>query len=336
MDNNTTKANSSLSIFDKDPSLKTFKKSRHLNYNSSRYDKYSNKFLCKNCGEEGHLHKYCRKPIISLGIILFKCDDKLINYNKSTLKFLLIRRKDSIGFVEFIRGKYALNDISYIQNLFDTMSIYEKERILNDSFCFLWKLLWMENDNSMEHNKMGHHKYYAKNNYDISKKKFEKIKNGYDFRGNKYDVKYFITHSTTNWTETEWGFPKGRRNLKESDIDAAKREFTEETGIQTDQFTIITKDKVFIEQYKGSDNVIYKHIYYLATYNGDEKDTIELDPSNRHQITEISKLGFYNLEDSLDKIRDYHKEKKKILQQVYQYICDKERFKWGYGFNYLN
>jgi len=326
MDNNTITANSTLSIFDKDPSLKSFKKSRHLNYNSSfRYNKYSTKFLCKNCGEEGHLHKYCKKPIISLGVILFNKPTKHNEHEKkSTLKFLLIRRKDSIGFVEFIRGKYALNDISYIQNLFDAMSIYEKERILNNSFRYLWKLLWMENDNSsktQENVKMRQHRYYNKNNnYDISKKKFEKMRNGYDFRNNTYNVKYFITHSTTNWTETEWGFPKGRRNLKETDIDAAKREFTEETGIQNNQYEIIS-NKVFTEQYKGSDNVIYKHIYYLAIYKGNE-DNIGLDPSNRHQITEISKLGFYNLDDSLEKFRDYHKEKKNILKHAHQYICD--------------
>ena len=29
----------------------------------------------------------------------------------------------------------------------------------------------------------------------------------------------------------EWGFPKGRRNMHESDLDCAKREFEEETGI---------------------------------------------------------------------------------------------------------
>jgi 8-oxo-dGTP pyrophosphatase MutT (NUDIX family) len=30
--------------------------------------------------------------------------------------------------------------------------------------------------------------------------------------------------------EPEWGFPKGRRNYNEKDIDCALREFSEETG----------------------------------------------------------------------------------------------------------
>ena len=30
------------------------------------------KTYCTNCGKYGHLTKYCKEPVISLGIILFK------------------------------------------------------------------------------------------------------------------------------------------------------------------------------------------------------------------------------------------------------------------------
>ena len=37
--------------------------------------------LCANCGEIGHYHKDCSKPITSLGIILFNRDNdtKILN-----------------------------------------------------------------------------------------------------------------------------------------------------------------------------------------------------------------------------------------------------------------
>ena len=47
----------------------------------------------------------------------------------------------------------------------------------------------------------------------------------------------------------------------------------------------------FIEEYIGSDNVVYRHIYYLAKYIG--KRNLTINPCNRSQITEISKLSFY-------------------------------------------
>ena len=42
-----------------------------------------------------------------------------------------------------------------------------------------------------------------------------------------------IKKSTTKWTTPEWGFPKGRRNLKESNLDCSRREFMEETGLES-------------------------------------------------------------------------------------------------------
>ena len=48
-----------------------------------------------------------------------------------------------------------------------------------------------------------------------------------------------INSSTTNWLETEWEFPKGRRNFQEKDLDCALREFEEETGYSRDQIKVV-------------------------------------------------------------------------------------------------
>ena len=70
--------------------------------------------FCNNCGKTGHSYNQCSKPITSLGVITF-------NKNINSLKFLLICRKDSLGYVEFIRGKYPLYNKDYIQNIINEM-----------------------------------------------------------------------------------------------------------------------------------------------------------------------------------------------------------------------
>jgi len=59
---------------------------------------------CNNCLEYGHSFHQCKKPITSLGIIVFKYD----KYNIPN--YLLICRKDSLGYVDFMRGKYNPNN----------------------------------------------------------------------------------------------------------------------------------------------------------------------------------------------------------------------------------
>ena len=101
-------------------------------------NKNYNNNICQNCGNKGHHIRNCINPITSLGIVLYK-------KSKEGLKYLLVRRKNTIGFVEFIRGKYAINDTSYLQELFNVMTENEIQLILEKDFSYLWEFLWMEN-----------------------------------------------------------------------------------------------------------------------------------------------------------------------------------------------
>ena len=72
---------------------------------TNRNRRYRNVF-CGNCGMTGHIYKNCRAPITSCGIIMYK----RVN---NTFKYLMIQRKDSIGYIEFLRGKYDIDNIDY-------------------------------------------------------------------------------------------------------------------------------------------------------------------------------------------------------------------------------
>ena len=78
---------------------------------------------CNNCGRVGHLFSHCKLPITSIGIIVFRKIEGQIEY-------LMIRRKETLGFIDFIRGKYSLNDKEYILNMIQQMTQYEKNILL--------------------------------------------------------------------------------------------------------------------------------------------------------------------------------------------------------------
>ena len=70
--------------------------------------------VCNNCGKQGHIFHQCKLPITSYGIILFRSSQKGIQY-------LMIRRKDSFGYIDFIRGKYIQHNLEQLKNIFNEM-----------------------------------------------------------------------------------------------------------------------------------------------------------------------------------------------------------------------
>ena len=117
--------------------------------------------FCNNCGKNGHVFQSCKHPITSIGIIVFR-----IYENK--LQYLMIKRKHSLGFVEFMRGKYPLHNYEYIVNIFNEMSNEEKEKIKISTFSELWNYLWGE--------QIG---IQYRGEEKISKEKFEAMKRRY-------------------------------------------------------------------------------------------------------------------------------------------------------------
>ena len=260
----------------------------------------SKKIYCGNCGEEGHTYRRCLSPIMSLGVILYKIEGK-------DIKYLLIQRKDTLGFVEFMRGKYNLENLDYIKEIFKIMTLEEREKIIRYEFDHLWNELWMNLNNKKFHNE-----------YSSSKEKFNKLKNGFKLQNEEYDLTKINELVPKIYTETEWGFPKGRRNLRESDIDCAKREFEEESGYDSQNYQIIDETLKFEEIFSGTNNIRYQHTYFLAKSLKDIN--LVIDKTNYNQYTEIKKIKWFTLTEGTNAIRDYNQEKKLILNKADSYI----------------
>ena len=178
----------------------------------------SKKFqFCNNCGKSGHPYHRCKKPITSVGIIAFRIKDDVRQY-------LMICRRNSLGYVDFMRGKYPLSNKIYLTNIIYEMTDIEKESLLKNDFPTLWGNLWGDFIGCQYR---GEEK--------ISQDKFTRIKYGI----NDIILEQLIKESKSSWKEPEWGFPKGRRDYQETDLSCALREFQEETGYSKKQLNII-------------------------------------------------------------------------------------------------
>jgi len=249
--------------------------------------------ICNNCGKTGHIFSQCKMPIISYGVILFRSSQRGIEY-------LMIRRKDSFGFIDFVRGKYIPQNLIHIQKIINEMSINEKERILQNNFNDLWSNMWYDPSN-IQH----------KNEEFSSAKKMEIIKNGIMVNDEFMDLKTLVKKSNTTWVEPEWEFPKGRRNTKEKDLDCALREFEEETGINKEKINIINNILPFEETFIGTNHKSYKHKYFLAHISDCDNDYLD-----NYQKTEVSKLEWKTYDECLKSIRPYNLEKKELIINI--------------------
>jgi ADP-ribose pyrophosphatase YjhB (NUDIX family) len=257
-------------------------------------------------------------PIVSYGVIAIKgisCNleicansssiynDRLPRVTKQLvdIEYLMICRSNTFGYIDFMKGNYSLNNLEHVQVLINEMTISEKNDILTLSFEELYRRLTKPS------------KQHINVRNDESKKKFESLRNGLTISGEIVTLQIMIDYSDTHWINNEWEFPKGRKNYKEKDLDCAKREFQEETGISSTNLQIINNVMPFEEIFIGSNQKCYKNVYYLGII-----DT-EVDLSN-YQETEVSIMEWKTYNDCIESIRDYNVEKSYLLTNVHNFI----------------
>ena len=258
-----------------------------------------NNVFCNNCGKQGHSFHQCKIPITSIGVVIYRK-----NPVDNQIEYLLIRRKDTLGYVDFMRGKYSVHNKYYIMNMLKQMTNDEKDKLKSGNFDELWQEIWGENSilNKYKTEEM------------VSKEKFQNLFTGILIKDEYYTLYTLINESNIigdQWTEPEWGFPKGRRNFLEKDFDCAIRECCEETGFSPRILKNVQNILPYEEIFTGSNYKSYKHKYYLMKidYTGSQNIT-------NYQKSEVSKMEWKKLEDALSIIRYYNLEKKRILIKI--------------------
>lgn len=314
-------------------------------------NKNKNIFFCMNCGKKGHLTKKCNYPIISLGVIaihfekeelnlnsilsfskkiqnkylfqqdeiheLRNCYEKLkditeLNFDEH-IRYLMIRRRNTLSYVDFLRGKYDLDDFEYIYNTILMMTQEEKNKLLHHTFEELWCDLWGSSIEQVQHN--------HNQEYEESRIKFQKLKDGFMIQKNEIlfpmNLRKIIESGIESYENPEWGFPKGRRNIHEKNIECAKREFQEETNINEIDYHILNVSPLE-EIYLGSNHIRYKHIYYFAQIQ--RRIELGVDFKNSNQKVEIGDIQWVTFQEGYWMIRNYHKEKRNILFNTHQFM----------------
>lgn len=248
---------------------------------------------CVNCGIYGHTFRDCTAPVMSFGICAIKFIDSAPHY-------LLVRRRDSLCYMEFLRGKYKLDKIDYITLLINGMTVEERGRLLVRPFEKLWSDLWN-----------GQNTRQFRTEFENARRNFENLKTNGDSNGKT--LSQYIETCTQHFTEAEWGFPKGRRALREREEDCALREFKEETGIPS-KFLTLLDEPALVEEYVGTNNIPYKQTYFIACCKPNIIAMIQ--PNNHVMKREIGDIGWFKFEDALVRIRESNPHKRAVLTEL--------------------
>ena len=254
-------------------------------------------------------------PVSSYGLIAFRVKSNtpnahsqvvkhlsdsrsLTGYEGQELQFLLIQRKDSIGYVELVRGKYKPDDITYIRLQLEGMTATERERLMLLPFEQIWTDMWGKGG----WNEDGTNR---SSEYEASRKKIQGLRESGTLGQLIREVGAPI------YTTPEWGFPKGRRNIREDNISCAMREFNEETGLRPYQYVIVENMEPIRETFFGNNHVHYTHVYYMAYCSQDLE--VNMKKFDNHMSKEVGDIRWANLEEALALIRPDNVEKREIL-----------------------
>jgi 8-oxo-dGTP pyrophosphatase MutT (NUDIX family) len=287
--------------------------------NRGMYNTTKQKIKCTNCGNLGHAFRQCLSPITSYGMIIFRVQGEWdqarnlltnetsvtgLEAEQSRIEYLLIQRKDSLGFVEILRSKYKLTDVDYIKKQLSGTTKAEREKLLTQTFEQLWTGLW---GISNEKNSQAY-----RNEKETSRSKFEVLRGGYTLEtGEEVSLEKLLASIPEAWQTPEWGFPKGRLDSFETEFACAVREVKEETGLTLHDFIPIRNLQPIQETFFGSNHIHYCHKYFIA-YMPAIKE-IGIDTSNTHMVREIGNIRWFSLDDALRIIRPDNIEKKEIL-----------------------
>jgi 8-oxo-dGTP pyrophosphatase MutT (NUDIX family) len=204
------------------------------------------------------------------------------------VEVLMVRRKDSMSFTEFVRGKYDPARTDYVRTLIENMTKAEIVRLLNEPFDQIWAKMWTD--------RRDHELVIARERFEI--------------------VKPLLTAASSTYDEAEWGFPKGRRMRCESDTLCAEREFYEETNILRRSYLVVNGVQLE-ETFLGTNNIPYQHRYFIGLLS---------EPFDIHQkftdmqCREISAIGWKTLSECMDLTRPHYVQRSSILEQLVRIV----------------
>ena len=277
--------------------------------------------LCLKCGSTGHTNKSCKNEVTSFGLICYKFQQdskdcgrmyqvdfqKHCGIHKSSLfntanpvshngepLFMLVERKDTIGFINLIQGCYPDGEpyrTRKISKYIHELTCEERDKLLNLTFIEMWVSVGS-----------------AKRDFQKAATKWETL-----------DIQSLLPNYVCSYKEADYLIPKGRLKCGESVRQCALREFSEETGYMIRDVTLLNLDP-YEEVFTGTDGKKYKNVFFIAKMNQNAKVVVKLG-DDIQQSKEVRNMGWFSLSQCDKLIRDYHICKKQILFHANDSIC---------------
>lgn len=211
----------------------------------------------------------------SAGIIAITSDDCLV----------LVKRPTTYAYNNFLSATYAWTtnmtaNKAVLLSLFSLMISKEKKIIYNLDFQAIWTEHWLI---SPQRSMMAvDHRIRYDQLHKIFKERFITPDNGLWLRG-------ILEAAASTSLLRLYEFPRGKINKGESILDAARREFGEETQIASNLYHIINEDKPLVHTISAEDNgKTYITYYYVAVITGNPHWQLKLSCfGQRAEIDEI-------------------------------------------------
>jgi 8-oxo-dGTP pyrophosphatase MutT (NUDIX family) len=179
-------------------------------------------------------------------------------------ELLLVQRRTTYAFNEIILGRFKLRNLSKIKFLIKNTTAEEQNELLTKNFEALW---WRAT------------RYKKEDDLEFYMAKFKK----FDLAFNRiHDLNQLISQSSS--ILNYWEIPKGKHSSKkETDINCAVREFSEETNIPRNMYQISFDPISYSYQ---DNNYIYNIKYYPAKcFYAPQLGFLR--PTDKSQVSEI-------------------------------------------------
>ena len=234
---------------------------------------------CSNCGVAGHIRKECKKARVSCGIIAWR-----LSATHNDIEYLLIKRKESCSFVDLKNGNFKITNKKYILRLLKNCRIDELEDLLTNK--------------DYDHFKVGQLRR--------NQPWFET--NVHNFIQMKRDNKMQLSLG--------WGFPKGRREMDESDTQCAIREFCEETGYDFHKDRFVMTSSIsgehhlkVTEKFRGINGLRYEYRFFVAECKNIFLKNPTISYDHPEQYLEVSDVQWMNWKELMSKLERYSSRK---------------------------
>lgn len=175
------------------------------------------------------------------------------NAKIARLEILMVRKRYTYYFVEFILGHYVPTDDEKLLYLFNRLS--NDEKIIIESMDF--ERMWIHVFGSIPSiNNDGYNRFIK------GRRKFILAFLDSDSCFGKNRLIILLNNSTGQ--DCMWEIPKGKCNPGETELEAAIRECTEETNLTIDSY-YLTNDQLTMEY--SNEHVKYNNTYFIAVAN---------------------------------------------------------------------